>query len=106
MNNDKINKYKPYLRQYLQARGIQVPEFGNIRCINPKHNDANASMGISDNVFHCFGCDCSGDIYKAVELLEGITDFKKQVEFVEKFFDSTVSNLPEINKTYKKSLNL
>jgi len=102
MNNDKINKYKPYLRQYLQARGIQVPEFGNIRCINPKHNDANASMGISDNVFHCFGCDCSGDIYKAVELLEGITDFKKQVEFVEKFFDGTVSNLPEINKTYKK----
>lgn len=102
MNNDKINKYKPYLRQYLQARGIQVPEFGNIRCINPKHNDANASMGISDNVFHCFGCDCSGDIYKAVELLEGITDFKKQVEFVEKFFDGTVSNLPEIKKPRKE----
>ena len=98
-----IEKYKPLLRRYIESRcNIQIPRNGNISCINPQHRDSTASMGITDTVFHCFGCDCKGDIYKAVELLEGITDFKEQIKFVERYFGGAITELPEIKKTYKE----
>lgn len=43
-------------------------------------------MQIWDDRFKCYGCGISGDIYDAVEILEGITDKKEQYDFIEKFF--------------------
>jgi phage/plasmid-associated DNA primase len=57
-------------------------------CFNPsghKNGDANPSLQIWDDRFECYGCGISGDIYDAVEILEGITDKKEQYDFVEKF---------------------
>jgi 5S rRNA maturation endonuclease (ribonuclease M5) len=39
-------------------------------------------------IFHCYGdCGIDGDIYDAVEILEGIKDKKEQFLFLEKLFD-------------------
>lgn len=64
---------KPFLAQYLQEHGIDPTK--NFRCINPKHNDENASMSCTGNVeYHvanCFGCHSSMDIFTVAHHLEG-----------------------------------
>lgn len=65
---------RPYLEQYLQDNGINTNT--NFPCINPKHEDTNASMSIKGdsghNVANCFGqCGCSADIFTAAYFLEG-----------------------------------
>jgi DNA primase catalytic core len=65
---------KPFLNEYLNERGIDTST--NFSCINPSHNDENASMsssGVSNGIYkaHCFGCGCTIDIFSAAHLLEG-----------------------------------
>lgn len=63
---------KPYLEQYLQEHGINTSR--KFICINPKHNDTDASMSLMREkgvyLAHCFGCDCTGDIFHAAHYLE------------------------------------
>lgn len=64
---------RPFLREYLQEHGIDTSK--NFICLNPKHDDANASMSCtgdtSYNVAYCFGCKSSMDIFTAAHILEG-----------------------------------
>jgi phage/plasmid-associated DNA primase len=86
-------KYKSRLKDYLRQKGFDV-SINPMHCINPnghKHGDANPSLQLFDDSYKCHGCGIQGDIYDAVELLEGITDRKEQFVFVEKFFGGSVS---------------
>lgn len=71
----------PYLPQYLQEHGIDTTK--NFKCLNPKHEDSNASMTckqIPEQAF-CFGCGFSCNIFQAATLLEGKP--KKGKEWIE-----------------------
>jgi DNA primase len=77
-NIDQLNGIKSQLRQhlgaYLQAHGKHdVSPGGRFRCINKGHTDNHPSCGIikgAPELFHCFGCGASGDIFTAASLLE------------------------------------
>jgi len=76
---------KIHLRDYLTRIGVNTRGNGDFqfRCINRNHNDARPSAHFYDrtNSFYCFGCGEGGDIYKAIELNEGIFDFPKVMDF-------------------------
>jgi DNA primase catalytic core len=68
---------RPYLKQYLEDQGIKITKHGQnsfINCIHPDHEDKNPSCGLmrstDDEIFHCFSCLSSGDIYQAAHYLE------------------------------------
>jgi DNA primase catalytic core len=67
------NALKPFLYQYLQEHGIDTSK--NFRCINPKHEDQQASMGcLGDpniHIAHCFSCQTKADIFTCAHFLEG-----------------------------------
>jgi len=61
----------PYLEQYLQEHGIDTSK--NFICINPKHDDKDASMHISKQPpgwIYCHGCNTSANIFGAAHFLE------------------------------------
>ena len=80
-------KYKPRIKEYLSQKGADtsIPVAHCFNASGHKHGDANASLQLFDNGFKCYGCGISGDIYDAVEILEGITDKAEQYDFVESF---------------------
>ena len=89
-------KYKRFLIPYLQHMGIEANGPGLIRCINPAHEDKHPSCQLTETSFHCWRCgdDCSGDIYEAVKVLTGETDFVKQYEEIDRLFgDGTAAPL-------------
>lgn len=100
MNYDK---YKNRLIEYLRLKGIKA-ERGLIRCFNPNHEDRNPSCELFDDKFICYSGNCGihGDIYDAVEILEGITDKAEQFKAVEKTFGDDYVPPPEI-KTEKQT---
>ena len=87
--------YKKYLIEYLNKCGCKA-ERGLIRCFSPTHNDKNPSCEIFEDHFVCYSGNCGihGDIYDAVEILEGITDKKEQYTHLEKIFGSNFSPAP------------
>jgi phage/plasmid-associated DNA primase len=90
LNQEKIpfEKYKPRLKDYFRQKGIDASA-DQVRCFNTKehkHGDTIPSLSIYEDSFFCFGCGVKGDIYDAVELLEGITDKKEQYFFIERLF--------------------
>jgi phage/plasmid-associated DNA primase len=85
--NTDFDKYKTDLKKYLHQKNVDI-SINPTHCFNKRghsHGDANPSLQIWDDAFRCYGCGIHGDIYDAVEILEGITDKKEQYEFIEKF---------------------
>jgi hypothetical protein len=83
-----FDKYKGRLKQYLGYKGYDA-SINPMHCFNAAghtHGDANPSCQIKDDGFKCFGCGVQGDIYDAVEILEGITDKAEQFKFIDKLF--------------------
>lgn len=80
-----FDKYKNALRDYLSQKGIDYSQ-GNIRCINPSHEDAGPSMAVYEDNCYCFACAKLFDIYDAVGFLEGITDRGEQFRWVDFHF--------------------
>ena len=93
-----FNKYKDRLKEYLCIKGIEITKGGMFRCLfHSSGKEKTPSCKIYNNIqkgitFHCFGCGKTGDIYDAVEILEGITDRKQQFDFVENLFSGTEVN--------------
>jgi DNA primase len=56
---------------------------GNFKCLCPFHDERSPSMSIKadDKLFHCFGCQEGGDLFRWVELTEGV-DFTGAVELL------------------------
>ncbi len=92
-----FSNYKNRLIEFLQHSGIQAQR-GLIHCFSPNHDDKNPSCEIFDDHFICYSgkCGIHGDIYDAVEIIEGITDKKEQYLFLEKIFDGTITPRPAI----------
>lgn len=85
MSSD-ADRYKPLIGDYLESRGIKLTRAGtNRQAMNCLwHEDGNASAYLRDGKIQCFGCDSSHDIFDCVAVLEGISEFKDQVAFLEK----------------------
>lgn len=81
MSNKKANeelallkeKLKFYTLQYINELGIVIDSKKNIHCLNPNHPDKNPSMHYWDahNIFYCFSCGHSSDIFQIAHLKEG-----------------------------------
>lgn len=56
---------------------------GAFMCLCPFHDERTPSMSIKpdDKLFHCFGCGEGGDVFRWVELLEGV-DFTGALELL------------------------
>jgi hypothetical protein len=79
-----FNKYKPRLKEYLRQKGVATG-INPAHCFNTdehKHGDKNPSLQIYGDVFRCFACGISGDIYDAVRFFEKLENPKKQYEFL------------------------
>ena len=65
-----IASIKPFLPQYLESLGIDTTT--NFTCINPDHNDENASMTCQKypESAYCFGCHMTCNIFEAAHILE------------------------------------
>lgn len=98
-----FNRYKNNLFDYLKIMGIEAHR-GLVRCINPAHDDHNPSCELWEDHFKCYSgsCGCSGDIYDAVELLEGISDKAEQFKHLEKIFGGSFTPAPVAKKTEDK----
>jgi phage/plasmid-associated DNA primase/5S rRNA maturation endonuclease (ribonuclease M5) len=86
--------YKPRLVEYLRYKGIDA-HVGLMRCFSPNHDDKNPSCELFSDHFVCYSgkCGIQGDIYDAVEVLEGISDPKEQFLEIEKTFGGSPSPL-------------
>jgi len=82
-----FDRYKPRLFDYLKHKGI-TPVIGLNKCFNPAHGDKNPSCLLTQIFFHCYSPNCgiTGDIYDAIEILEGIHDKDDQFRFAEQLF--------------------
>lgn len=61
---------RPYLKPYLEEHGIDTTK--NFKCIDPKHEDNNASMHLYEDTgyIHCFGCQSHLNLYNVCSILE------------------------------------
>src|SRR6266436_1183183 len=57
----------------------------------PFHDERTPSFGINpaDKLFYCFGCGTGGDVYKFVELTEGL-NFVQSMEFLAERYGVTL----------------
>lgn len=75
MNNNLTNleslksQIRPFLKDFLEDNNIKISKNGMLTCINPSHNDNNASMKVlhdlNDEYVYCYGCNASADIFTA-----------------------------------------
>lgn len=79
MFNETVKtELKRYLPRYLEEEcGIAYQDLKHHCCINPNHNDTNPSAGLVDNgteppIYNCFSCGLRGDLYKVIEIREGL----------------------------------
>lgn len=89
--------YKNRLIDYLHLKGIECAEGQNVRCLFPDHssitgkNDNSFSCTINSDYFFCHACKRKGDIYDAVEWLDGIAEKKEQYNHLAGVFGGTIS---------------
>ena len=57
-------------RMAAERYGLQVSRNGMVRC--PFHDDANPSMKLYDDHYHCFGCQETGDVIRLTAKLFGV----------------------------------
>jgi len=71
MTKDEI-KQTYSMANIVERYGLKPNRAGFIRC--PFHQgDHTASLKIYKDSFHCFGCGASGDIFKFVMLMDGVS---------------------------------
>jgi DNA primase catalytic core len=91
-DNATLEQIKEKLEQYLRDQGVKFDSRGQFRCIHPDHADKNPSSGIvkgNPEVFHCFSCGFSGNIFHAALFLEGMP--REGIQF----FNDTVPKIAE-----------
>jgi DNA primase len=93
---DVFSALYPKLREYLVLKGVQIDDNGFLSCIHPNHDDAHPSCSIggktNEIVFHCFSCNCAGNIFHAVHFLDkkpitGIGLYQDTIPYLCKLFD-------------------
>lgn len=81
---DDRSPFKPRLREYLRARGVQITrtDADRISCLSGTHADNHPSMIVYEENLYCPACGVKMDIFEAAGALAGVTDFpskKKEV---------------------------
>lgn len=83
MEDIEYEYLKSNLRNYLESHGINTNRM--FRCINPNHNDSNASMKYySDNKVYCFGCGETYNLFDCIAILENVDNkeaFKRALQY-------------------------
>jgi DNA primase len=74
---EKIRDVSP-INEILEERNVElrcVSQGWMCRCPLPEHADRMPSFSISADgcLFHCFGCGKGGDVFRLVELLDGVS---------------------------------
>lgn len=69
---DTFESLRPYLKDYLQGRGINIRK--RFRCLNPAHLDRNPSMGYDSRreKVHCFACGADYDLFDLLAMEENL----------------------------------
>ena len=70
-------------RMAAERYGLQVSRNGMVRC--PFHDDANPSMKLYDDHYHCFGCQETGDVIHLTAKLFGVPDQEAAKKMAEDF---------------------
>ncbi|HRK07872.1 MAG TPA: DNA primase [Pseudobdellovibrionaceae bacterium] len=75
----QANNIVDLIGQYTQLRGHGANYMG--RCPFPNHNDKTASFSVSEDkqLFNCFGCKQSGNIFKFLQIYNGMA-FREAVD--------------------------
>lgn len=69
MDSDEIKQTRS-MRDVLAAYGLHPNRSGFIRC--PFHLEKTPSFKVYKDSFYCFGCGQAGDVFKFVELMDGV----------------------------------
>ncbi|MSW53183.1 MAG: DNA primase, partial [Actinobacteria bacterium] len=80
---DRVRDATDFAALVEQRCELQRAGVGSYMCLCPFHDERTPSMSIKpdDKLFHCFGCGEGGNIFKWVELTEGV-DFTGAVELL------------------------
>ena len=103
MEQYEIDDMMTNLQNYLERQNINTSKF--FRCINPLHQDSNASMKLfDDHKAYCFGCGANYDLVAAIGIFEGLNRseaFKKAKEYYYSSFRNMAKK--SINKPKEQS---
>ncbi len=77
---DTFDTLRPYLRDYLHAKGINPSR--RFRCLNPDHADRHPSMSYDANrqKVHCFACGADYDLFDLLALDESLSSPTEALE--------------------------
>lgn len=80
---DRVREATDFAALVEQRCELERGGAGSYMCLCPFHDERTPSMSIKpdDKLFHCFGCGEGGNIFKWVELTEGV-DFTGAVELL------------------------
>lgn len=101
--------YKHRLIEYLQLKGVECSNHQNIRCFIPSHyditgkHDNDYSCTINEDYVFCHACKQHGDIFDAVEWLDGITNKKEQHNHLAGIFGGIIAINQIKQKEYKST---
>lgn len=89
------------ISEYLQLKKVG----SNFRALCPFHSEKNPSFYVSPSrqIFKCFGCQASGDIFKFIMLIEG-TEFKEALGLLAKKAGVELKPEPKEKKTERQRL--
>ncbi len=71
---DTLARIRPFIKPYLESRGVVPGRNGKYKCINPNHDDKTPSANLvppDETVLYCFGCSQSLDVFRCASILEG-----------------------------------
>lgn len=98
MEDIEYEYLKSNLRNYLESHGINTSRM--FRCINPNHNDSNASMKYyDDNKVYCFGCGETYNLFDCIAILENVDNkeaFKRALQYYN--FGKTLREIKDFTK--------
>lgn len=77
-----------------------------VKCPYPDHDDKNGSFSINSvtGVFHCFGCNKSGNIITLVQDLEGLKGYGNIDKFIKDFYNMPTGGPLPVAKPKKEIL--
>lgn len=92
--------------KYLSFRGVEAHQAGTSwKALCPLHNERSPSFNIRPElqIFHCFGCGESGDIFALVQALDALS-FKGAIQELAEYAEITLTE--EEDENFKKTKRL
>jgi len=105
IDKDILKNDRGVIETVLKYYGANIKERRNSDCITSRHKDAKGDLSICFKSGWVCACHCGlcGDVFKVVEIMEGITDFKDQLKKVCKICNI---NTDDEYKPIKKDISI